>query len=389
MVFALTMPAAAHDLCCHDCGKCDLGDILCPVGSTAVNATGTCTAYWFDYDEVSSDDMGTALKTGARGYDTQNAGCKVVFDICCCTDSLEYFVSDNTIGIRMTSMTDGFYFTSDQIYFDPYNDLTSACLPQVMGDPRAFGTNTTYEYFWDRARMSSCPYPAPKDDDCNFTYKPYVVQTPCGEGYVIQNTDINDAFCWWWIDMPAMKYDKEIAVPCSEVLVKIELLSAVNPGTICDECAAICECIVNLGTYCCVTPPEPDECCVLFPYVLVKNLVLDSNWATGITLINLAPTSVAYGDMEVAFTLVDKNGVEYTYTKTDFASDQYVWTFTLDSGPVGILPFFSGMPVMGACYLKATANFMINGYMFISNGNYAGGTYATDCFSPCSCSANK
>ncbi len=374
MVFAFAMPAAAHQACCEDCGKCNIGTIDCPVSSTAVNAAGVCQAYFFDYDDTSSALDATAVASGAIGYSTDNEGCKVLFDICCCED-VSAFVSGNTIGIRMTSLTDGFYFTADEIFFTTYENSTDACAAATMaatGNIRTFGTD--YNYWSDRARTYDT-FPAPKDNDCDPLYKPLVKETECGDGYLLQEADIDDAFCWWWIDMPAMKYDEDDAVRGASVLVKIELLSAENPGTICDDCAVVCECTVDLGIYCPETVTEPDECCVLFPYVLTQS----SPWVTGITLINMNPAAVAYGDMEVVFTLVDATGTEFTYTKDDFASDEYVWTFSLDA----ILAEFSGVPAAGRAYLKATANFMINGYMFLSNGNYAGGTYAADCNSPC------
>jgi hypothetical protein len=109
---------------------------------------------------------------------------------------------------------------------------------------------------------------------------------------------------------------------------------------------------------------------MLFPYVLTQS----GPWNTGITLINLDPVSVPHSSMTATLYLTDKLGDTYTATKT-FASDEYAWSFSLDS----ILGDFDGTPAAGPAYLRILVNFPGNGYMFITNGSYGGGTYPKCC----------
>ena len=215
----------------------------------------------------------------------------------------------------------------------------------------------------DPANKSSTNCTVPSDE------KAVVLESEKLTGYVIKLKDIVESRCMWWFDMPAMRYDINDATPGARVNVKIELLTA--ESGICGEWKVICECIVDLGVWC---PKSSDDCCMLFPYVLTQSVL----WNTGITVVNLEPVSVPYGDMEATLYLTDKNGVTYTYDKT-FASDEYVWTFSLDT----LLPDFSGTPEPGRAYLRVVSNFDQHGYMFLTNGNYAGGTYADDCSNAC------
>jgi len=369
MVVAFSMPAAAaeyvgHQACCENCDKCDLDDIYCPSSST--NQSDACD--YFDYDTPYGATG--AFRTGAFGYNGNNENCKVIFDICCCdAEAIAYFTVGQTIGIRMTSLTDGFYFTNDTIYIDIYEpDDDSLCLNPIMVDAQAFPSPYTYKNaagtvitFADKS-STECTVPSVK--------KAVLLESVKGTGYVITQQDYDSSRCMWWFDMPAMRYDIDDATRGARVNVKIELLSAVSG--ICGDWKVICECIVDLGVWCLEYSTDP--CCRAFPYVLTQT----TGWTSGITLSNMGPAYVPYDEMVATLILTDKLGVTSTYEKT-FASDEYVWLFTLD----GILDQFDVMPAPGPASLKIYINFQGDAYLFLSNGDYAGGTHSTQCRDNC------
>jgi hypothetical protein len=101
-----------------------------------------------------------------------------------------------------------------------------------------------------------------------------------------------------------------------------------------------------------------------FPYVVTQG----APWQTGIAITNLG--DVAKADMEAKLTLTDSTGAKFTYTKTDFT--QVVWAVMLDS----ILGEFSGTPAPGPAWLKVETNFSVDGYHFMTDGNFGAGTLA-------------
>ncbi len=105
--------------------------------------------------------------------------------------------------------------------------------------------------------------------------------------------------------------------------------------------------------------------CMYFPYV-VSGI---NPWQAGIVVTNIG-TNVAAADMEVTFTLTDATGAIFTYTKDDFT--QVVWAGFLDS----ILSDFSGTPAAGAAWLMVQGNFSLDGYSFLTDGNFGAGTLA-------------
>ena len=366
MVLAFSMPAAAaeyvgHQACCENCDKCDLDDIMCPTYDVT-NEETTCEADYFDYDTVSGN--AGAVKTGASGYGYtgNNEKCKVIFDICCCDASaIRNFTIGQTIGIRMTSLTDGFYFTDDTVHIDIYEPDGPYCTTASMVTPQAFPT--PYEY---RNAAGTVIGPASKTStSCTVTNKAVVLESEKDTGYVITQTDIDDSRCMWWFDMPAMRYDVNVATQGARVNVKIELLTAEDG--ICGEWKVICECIVDLGVWC----PEDEDIplCMYFPYVVTQH----STWSTGIVVTNLDP-DVDIADMEATFTLTDSAGNLFTYTKTDF--DTKVWPFMLDTE----LPNFSGTPVPGPAWLKVETNFFPDGYSFMTDGTFGAGTLPRPCW---------
>ncbi len=105
--------------------------------------------------------------------------------------------------------------------------------------------------------------------------------------------------------------------------------------------------------------------CMYFPYV-VSGI---NPWQAGIVVTNIG-TDVAAADMEAIFTLTDATGATFTYTKSDFTT--VVWAGFLDS----ILSEFSGTPAAGAGWLMVQGNFSLDGYSFLTDGNFGAGTLA-------------
>ncbi len=105
--------------------------------------------------------------------------------------------------------------------------------------------------------------------------------------------------------------------------------------------------------------------CMYFPYV-VSGI---NPWQAGLVVTNIG-TNVAAADMDVTFTLTDATGAVFTYNKTDFT--QVVWAGFLDS----ILSEFSGTPAAGAGWLMVQGNFALDGYSFLTDGNFGAGTLA-------------
>ena len=373
MVLAFSMPAAAaeyvgHQECCENCPKCDLDDINCP--ETSLNEDDAC--YYFDYDTVSGNSG--AVKTGAHGYTGNNANCKVIFDICCCdAEAIEYFTVDQTIGVRMTSLTDGFYFTGDTVHIDIYEDDPAAPEPDAcdldnMRDPQPFST----PYIYKNAAGAKIG-PADKHDPaCTVPalQKAVSLESEKLTGYVITQPDIDDSRCMWWFDMPAMRYDLDDATRGARVNVKIELLTA--ESGICADWKVICECIVDLGVWC---PESAYTDCIYFPYVLPGATA----WHTGIVVTNLSSGTsyaVAPADMVATFTLTDKTGAQFTYVKDDFTN--VVWSTWLND----ILAEFDGTPATGPGWLKVKTNFSTDGYEFLTDGVFGAGTLPR---LPCPC----
>ena len=371
MVLAFSMPAAAaeyvgHQECCENCPKCDLDDILCP--ETSLNEDDFCD--YFDYDSpvLEGKTEPYAVKTGAHGYDESenwaNANCKVIFDICCCDEeAIAYFTVGQTIGVRMTSLTDGFYFTGDTVHIDIYEDdppasEPDACDLQDMRGPEPFPgpyiyTNAAGDVIGPAVKTSGCTVPIGE--------KAVVLESEKLTGYVITDTDINESRCMWWFDMPAMRYDVDDATRGARVNVKIELLTA--ESGICGDWKVICECIVDLGVWC----PERDYGCMYFPYVLPGATA----WHTGIVVTNLTSGTsyaVAPADMVATFTLTDKTGAQFTYVKDDFTN--VVWSTWLND----ILAEFDGTPATGPGWLKVKTNFEVDGYEFLTDGVFGAGT---------------
>ena len=374
MVFAFVTPGiAADDNACHNClgdkgaGGCDLGTIVCPGG--VENEPDTCS--WFDYDSNTDNSY------GATGYSNNNLNCRVLFDICDCSDYAK-FADGVTVGVRMTSLTTGFYFSSDIVFFRSYTDRTyeDPCEDPTIPFPPSVVTNLgiNYNYYTDTT-LSTMVDPAAKDDECT-PNKAMVKETVKDGGFRIP---IDYDECVWWLNMPAMKYDSSEAVRGDMVQVKIELL--VDKEGMCGEWEAVCDCIVDLGIYCPPDPgPAPIQECIYFPYVIVRDELNPTvNWTTGITVSNvsslLSGTTVDPADATITYTLIDATGAVFTKTVG--------MTGVMDVGILHTDGWTGGTPAEGCAMLKADTNFAADGYEVMTDGTFVGSTLARGCCSLC------
>lgn len=108
--------------------------------------------------------------------------------------------------------------------------------------------------------------------------------------------------------------------------------------------------------------------CIYFPYVLtgISNL----GWGTGVAITNLSP-DVAVEDMEVTATLTDNTGTAFTGTIPEDMVTGTVFAFGIDN----LVEMMGWEDVAaGAAWLEVNGNFAIDGYSFVSDGNFGAGT---------------
>ncbi len=115
MIFALTFcwTAMAANDACVDCGKCPDRQIKC----CKTLAQGEKEGFYFDYE----------IGVGYRQDIPNPNWCKVVFDLCECDDPNTNFASGSQIGVHMTILNTGVYFTDDPVRATMYMDPDDAC----------------------------------------------------------------------------------------------------------------------------------------------------------------------------------------------------------------------------------------------------------------------
>lgn len=194
--------------------------------------------------------------------------------------------------------------------------------------------------------------------------------------YVFNTDDITAVnYCNMWIDIPAMRIDPLIAKEGDEVWVKVRLLFNRDYEGICDTCHPpdVCECYIKIGVICCDAVVPTDKGCVFFPY-LVQNVQKTTGWASGVAL--TARTALPK-DAYYEFTLIDAAGHTATYKET--ADVKYVWAQMLDT----IMPKFPAGIVAGPVSLQVKTNFSMDGFSFLTDGNFGAGTLARGCEGAC------
>jgi len=400
--FALVVPAmAADDNACRNCedknNTCYLYNIeVGYVTDDVVNGpSGYESCDYFDYDSDMADGY-----SGADGYcdNGQNPNCKILFDICDCSDTSR-FTSGQTIGIRMTMLTDGVYFAHDEDYIamnkfndSEYDDGTLCAASFQTGGDRYAEFAGGFNYY--DAAGDACDPAAQAIERCTVPDddKAVVMESMKDVGYIIQEADVAGGVCVWWLDMPAMRYDLDEITLGDMVAVKIELLH--RDADICDNWEPICDCVVELGILGCESEVIDDislDNCMYFPYVL-----FGGNWATGVVVSNTSgilfdhygqyaevvmgpyasefPEAIAPADMEITYTLEDSTGALFTKTFAAGSLTSTIHVFALTGEG-----WTEGTPAAGPAMLRVNTNFPSDGYSFLTDGNFGAGTLSRLC----------
>jgi len=373
MVFALSFAwtAMAADDACQDCGKCPLGQIeCCTVSGQTAGAT------YFDYET-------------RHGYcdDTHKSACKVVFNLCECDAPNTNFVSGKEIGVHMTILNTGVYFTSEPVYVYAWTGKTPACdTPLYMGtdtvlDPAPFGGGLFYFkhtfsglLYYDRAGVAvttpmtpaqalayNCEVPCDK-------YASELLTTKTGS-WALPALLVSGEYKYWFVDIPNMVINWAEVQGREGEVVRVEVCLQGATGGICRDCEDICCCIIEVGTLCCQTG---DQTCIYFPYVVSQI----SPWWTGIAITNRAGNA----SLDLTLTLTDMTGAKFIWQKDNHTAT--VWAFILDA----VLANFTGTgtPAAGAAMLEVRSNEgFIDGYSFLTDGNFGGSTLARGCCAIC------
>jgi len=110
------------------CGKCKIGPEVLKLETA--NEQGVCESISYE-----NQDYGTKKWNWGYTDDSQNAKAKLIVKICNCGNNpTSDFRLNNIIGIRMTILTDGVYWTKDPIAIQPFASEKAACEAPVS-DP--------------------------------------------------------------------------------------------------------------------------------------------------------------------------------------------------------------------------------------------------------------
>jgi len=420
---------------CANCPKCPLGNIPCP-GTTVIpgpqgtSTTVTESAYPFDYDGNPAIDGGfgsygyctgfnsVANDAGDPGDPTRN--CKFIFNVCSCDEACA-LTPGAKLGLQMYIKTPGVYFadpTMNTVNFAIWQDVNSVCantadkepaitkmqeVPYYIGatsgnrisgdsqiDEEAIGethiavrnfgtvkyyrTLTEIEYnvkgkFETKVSNQGTPLGGSLTTSVPAANQVRVLQSEFDTDYVITKDDAGGQ-CKLWIDIPAMRVDP--SVPKGTVIqVQVRLLFNRVVGGVCPECDPpdACDCTLDVGVVCCGEDVDPTtgEYCMFFPYV-VQGM---TDWAAGIALTCRADEMPANAYCEL--TLTDAAGNVATYKKEAMTP---IWAFMVDS----VMADFTGATLVpGPASLKVNSNVSMDGYSFLTDGNFGAGTLARGC----------
>lgn len=425
--FTMSATAAEMDVTCENCPKAQDPGIIEP-GAVTTNQFGTFGGcYPFEYesgDGYCDDTMRTTPFAG--GIDKAN---RIIFTLCDCTSGT--FNTDDPIPVRMTVLTDGVYWgwagidttlsggvpnntigtslnaivqaVSCPVDFPaggnqritsatypssgPFEDIhytfqledgtqyrttilagtavapVSSVVLDNAGSPIGLWTGAATEY--NNYDMSAPP------TSCMLTADERIKVITASNIYTMQPTDITNNLQKFQIDLPFLRYDANEINLGDSVTVLIEY----GKVALCGPCFA-CECQRTIGVLgaCPTTGTE----CMYFPFVFTDM----APWDTGIVISNLSNTGgnmpagasyVQIADMQAVFTYIDNTGAEFTYTKSDF--DSTVWAFMMGAFAANL----SGTPAAGNGWLLVNTNFSVDGYQFVTNGQFGGSTEPRGC----------
>jgi len=314
-IFAFSTGAFAagtiDDITCLSCDKCTLGILACDVAGQG----GSDACGYFDYDY--NNGQGYGYESGR----TSLSNCRAIFPICDCADTATTFVAGHTIGVRMTIMVDGAYGQKGAYWSDPadadiefgkYTSKTLACStagygsnfgPGTFWKTDATGTSTTQVN--TLASGTVCAIAAGNQAT--------LLVTNVTAGAVISADDETYKRSYWKLDVPPIRIDPNVLHNCEVISVKIELLDQ-STGGICADCAAVCECIVDVAKVCCESVSGSASC--LYPYFSSTAAATDEQpfW-NGIVVVN---TSSVAGT--ATLTIYQQDGVVGSFTTPTIAA---------------------------------------------------------------------
>jgi len=418
---------------CTNCPKCPLANIPCPGTTVIPGPQGTSTtitesAYPFDFDGNPAIEAGFGSYGYCDGYnqaDDPTRNCKFIFDLCSCDASCQ-LVPGEKMGIQMYIKTPGVYFadpTMTTVHFGIWQSVNSVCANTGDKEPavtqmqevryyigaesgnrisgvyekdgeeidetasgyevRNFGTVKYYRTFTEVAYNSKgkfesfvsnegVPLAGALTTSVPAANRVVVLQSEYASDYVITKDDVGGA-CKLWIDIPAMRVDP--SVPKGTIVqVQVRLLFNREIGGVCPECSPpdVCDCTVDVGVVCCgeAVDPTTGQYCMYFPYV-VQGIELSSGWAAGVAITSRSETMPTEPYCEL--TLMDQAGNVATYKKTGVGK---IWTFMVDPE---LANFTGGTLVPGAASLTVKSNYSMDGYSFLTDGNFGAGTLPRGC----------
>ncbi len=306
-----------------------------------------------------------------------------VFPVCDCPDTSKYFKTGEPVGIRMHILTKGVYWGVNEttLGLTAYKKRDDVCnragdyKSAVFEDILYFKDTTCYP---DDALCPEdhdlCTW---KDDDRNDGDEahPKLKSLSTNSGNTAAFFTIPDdwgGYSYWTVQIPALRIDVNEVQSGENVKIKIEFIRPGQGGICQGPCLVICECTIEVATLC-EGDASSEEGCVYFPYVVTQS----APWTTGIALTNLS--DIPAKDMEATFTLTDKTGAVFKYKKNDFTT--VAWSNILDN----MLGQFNGTPAPGQGWLLVETNFLVDGYSFMTDGNFGGATLARPCDDDCDC----
>lgn len=365
--------------------------------------------------------------------DNAERDCKFIFDVCACPDSCE-IKPGTKVGVQMiidvdgnlATVDDGVYFADpdlDRIRFDIFPDRVNGTqlqqnlpcqktggLPNVkamrtgnlyydvFGNPtpyvanadpdrtvqevRSFKSIVYYRSYTESNNAKGLyeitfsqpgtPLAGPLNTSVPANNRVVALQSQLDGDYMFTNTD-TEGYCVLWIDIPALRIDpsKAGALKGKTIKVRVRLLFNREPTGICTECDPpdLCECIVEVAIVCC--GEKSGEGCLFFPYVLQG--IEDSGWVSGVAI---SAREDLPATPSVTLTLMDSQGNKASYTNTN---PDPIWTFMVD----GLLPDLNGTLTPGAATLEVQSNYVIDGYSFVTDGNFGAGTNPRGCTDCC------
>lgn len=425
--------ALADDVC-YKCDKCDTGYIPLPGSTTTAGPQGTSTTvddmvYPFDYDgrlQFDINQFGSYGYCQATDYNywdgaegafvvrNERRDCKLIFDVCKCSQAHQ-ITTGKTIGIQMEILTKGVYWAEDldEIEFDIQDVYTDFCKKNPDGTP-AVKNMATRDFYYDannqlivndvgtenpnlnaqtadiQTRFRSFggivyyrnisgtvpsvvghPLTTPSKSELIADNKVKVLQSTMQDDYMFTRQDtLAYDYCNMWINIPAMRVNPGEVTEGAEVKVAIRLLFNRTNDGICPSALDLCECTRTVGIIGCAEAVNADKGCMFFPYVLQGDV---GTWGTGIVV-------SARGEMpeapECKLTLTDADGNSNSYTNTDVKT---IWAFMMNS----VLDEFGSEFTAGAATLKVETNYRVDGYEFLTDGNFGAGTLPRGCSSCC------